>query len=618
MAIQKRTMRRSSLVSTWGVGSIVPFPHDESLMIAGLDAWEYGNPADFQIDDERLKKRLGVRELRWPPDYRVGGTEKVNLRLRIPAVRFPTWHYCPFCGSMKRARFYDEQPKCDQYPWQRGRVCKGKHRKLMIPERFIVACENGHIDDFPVAEWLHSDGVHRYDPENCHIRRSTGGSSASLSGVTYECTCGAKKTMGSAMRPGALERIGFHCRSCKPWLGIESDSSDPCNCEKLGDEKHKGGLKVLLRGATNVWFSIVRSSIWIPAETGYDDDRINTIVQNKMDKLPNTDPQLLKPIIDFIALNEHVDADILFNAFINAKKAQEKEPEVTEDMPEDEYRKGEYKVLLKTTGGDSADFRSINNPISMYNPIIAKYFNSISLIPRLRETRAFAGFTRLSSKNVKLSESKKQLRLTDNEDWLPAIRVFGEGIFFEFNESTVKEWVKRTDVVKRIGQLNASYQKSFMGDKTTGDLNPEFIMIHTFAHLLINQLSFDCGYGSSSLRERIYCERTGDNHTMHGVLIYTSSGDSEGSLGGLVRQGKPGFIEETIINAVKNAGWCSSDPVCIQSAGQGPDSLNLAACHNCALLPETCCETGNRLLDRGVIVGTLDNHGLGFFSDLND
>ena len=105
---------------------------------------------------------------------------------------------------------------------------------------------------------------------------------------------------------------------------------------------------------------------------------------------------------------------------------------------------------------------------------------------------------------------------------------------------------------------------------------------------------------------------------MHGVLIYTSSGDSEGSLGGLVRQGKPGFIEETIINAVKNAGWCSSDPVCIQSAGQGPDSLNLAACHNCALLPETCCETGNRLLDRGVIVGTLDNRALGFFSDLDD
>ena len=103
---------------------------------------------------------------------------------------------------------------------------------------------------------------------------------------------------------------------------------------------------------------------------------------------------------------------------------------------------------------------------------------------------------------------------------------------------------------------------------------------------------------------------------MYGVLIYTASGDSEGSLGGLVRQGEKNRIEDTIISAVRNAAWCSSDPVCIQSLGQGPESCNLAACHNCAILPETCCENGNRLLDRGVIVGTLDNPGIGFFREL--
>ena len=105
---------------------------------------------------------------------------------------------------------------------------------------------------------------------------------------------------------------------------------------------------------------------------------------------------------------------------------------------------------------------------------------------------------------------------------------------------------------------------------------------------------------------------------MFGVLIYTASGDSEGSLGGLVRQGAPGRIEDTIKDAIKNALWCTSDPVCIQSPGQGPESLNLAACHNCALLPETCCEHGNRLLDRGVVVGVLDDSTTGFFSELRD
>ena len=105
---------------------------------------------------------------------------------------------------------------------------------------------------------------------------------------------------------------------------------------------------------------------------------------------------------------------------------------------------------------------------------------------------------------------------------------------------------------------------------------------------------------------------------MCGVLIYTASGDSEGSLGGLVRQGEPGKLEDTIMAAIHNAEWCSSDPICIKSTGQGPESCNLAACHNCALLPETCCECGNRLLDRGLVIGTLDETEIGYFSSLRN
>ena len=182
----------------------------------------------------------------------------------------------------------------------------------------------------------------------------------------------------------------------------------------------------------------------------------------------------------------------------------------------------------------------------------------------------------------------------------------------------LKDWAQKINVKERISSLNAAFHNAKFGQNVEGDLRPEFVLIHTFAHLLINQLSFDCGYGSSSIRERIYCEKSGNNFNMHGLLIYTASGDSEGSLGGLVRQGEHGRVEDTIVNAIKNALWCTSDPICIQSAGQGPESLNLAACHNCALLPETCCEHGNRLLDRGVVVGTLADNSIGFFSELRD
>jgi hypothetical protein len=101
---------------------------------------------------------------------------------------------------------------------------------------------------------------------------------------------------------------------------------------------------------------------------------------------------------------------------------------------------------------------------------------------------------------------------------------------------------------------------------------------------------------------------------MEGILIYTAAGDSEGTMGGLVKMGLPGLIEPVIARALQKAKWCSADPVCIESKGQGPDSCNLAACHSCALLPETSCEEQNRLLDRAVVIGTLDEPNSGYFN----
>lgn len=131
----------------------------------------------------------------------------------------------------------------------------------------------------------------------------------------------------------------------------------------------------------------------------------------------------------------------------------------------------------------------------------------------------------------------------------------------------------------------------------------------------MNRLTFECGYSSAALRERIYVSNS--NHApMCGVLIYTADGDSEGTMGGLVRMGKPGNLEPVLIKAIENAKWCSSDPICMElgsGSGQGPDSCNLAACHNCALVPETACEEFNRFLDRGVIVGDFEGTINGYF-----
>jgi len=610
MTYPKKPVRQSQLISPWGVGSIVPFPGDESLMIAGLDRWEFGdNINEFIIKDIRLEKRLGVDELRCPPDFHDPSSGRINSCLRIPAVRFPRWHYCPNCGSMSEAGYFSQQERCDQYKWSHGRDCtKFKYPMKMIPERFIVICPNGHIDDFPIVEWVHSDKKYPYNPKTCRIRRSTGGKSAALTGVFYECTCGAKRSLQGATTEGALAKIGYKCRGAKPWLGIEKNNEHPCG---------NTNVKVVQRGGTNVWFADIKSSIYIPIEADEAAKRLQSIAEKIYPiimKQTTNDTTFDEKIITMFAEEKGVNPDALYKAIVAIHDNTKLYKEVTENISEEEFRLAEYHVLNKSSGSDESDFHSKYQDISNFDSKISRYFCGISLVPKLKETRALVGFSRLVPDSLQsISDKKKELRI-NNENWLPAVQVFGEGIFINFNETFLENWCSKISVLERMKKINKSYNKM----KNTSDvsLNAKYMLIHTFAHLLINQLSFNCGYGSSSIRERIYCGITDDNCNMHGVLLYTASGDSEGSMGGLVRQGRPGIIESTIIMAIENAFWCSADPVCIQSSGQGPDNCNLAACHNCALLPETCCENGNRLLDRALLIGTIDERGMGYFSDL--
>ena len=118
---------------------------------------------------------------------------------------------------------------------------------------------------------------------------------------------------------------------------------------------------------------------------------------------------------------------------------------------------------------------------------------------------------------------------------------------------------------------------------------------------MIHQLDAEAGYPAASLKERIYCA-TG-RKPMAGVLIYVAVPDEEGSLGGLMELAKPERFLRLLTGAFEAATWCSLDPVCAEQEGHGPDLLNRAACHACALVPETSCAYGNVLLDRVFVKG---------------
>jgi hypothetical protein len=207
--------------------------------------------------------------------------------------------------------------------------------------------------------------------------------------------------------------------------------------------------------------------------------------------------------------------------------------------------------------------------------------------------------------------------------WLPANVVFGEGLYIELSNEAILAWQKKNaDWIRNrfdagfVARLSAIKQVHPPLAAASVDWASRLILVHTLSHIILNQLVFECGYSTASLRERIFVSSDA-NAPMSGLLIYTAAGDSEGTLGGLVRLGRPEFLGAVIERALKKAYWCSADPVCSENlGGQGSRMVNMAACHSCALLPETSCECFNQGLDRATIVGTPRNRQIGFAASL--
>jgi len=286
---------------------------------------------------------------------------------------------------------------------------------------------------------------------------------------------------------------------------------------------------------------------------------------------------------------------------------------------EEELRRAEYRALREQRADDELVIRVPQR--SEYAADVRVWFSRITLVEKLRETRAFTGFSRVFTEDGRtLAQRKDALWLTPprrRASWLPAYVVFGEGLFLEFDEARLAAWEARRDVQARAAILAERF-RTIRDERHLRErrVTPRLVLLHTFAHLLITRLTFECGYSSASLRERLFVSSNSET-PMAGVLIYTAAGDAEGTMGGLVRMGKPSNLEPVIRRAIAGAQWCSADPVCAETTAQGPMSLNMAACHGCALVPETACEEFNRFLDRTLLVpltaARTEERGLAYF-----
>lgn len=630
-------IRRAQLIAPFGVGAMVTGPDGSSMVTAALDAWFVPDPAhpdrldldEYRVDEWRLQEALQVNELRLPPDYRTFGPkggEVKNLWLKVPLLRFPLWHFCRRCRTLQAlSAHHGNRQRCAECDAHfRG---EGSTRKapFLAQVPFIAMCDHGHLQDFPWREWVHRD-----PNPTCDGRltlTATGGTS--LGAQKVQCTCGVEPrtlagitetdgpdtVLSKSLAPG--HRYG--CRGLRPWMD-----------DRIGEGCDRP-LRGSLRAATNVYFGHVESTIFLPGRTlGVPEELIDVLTNPPLRDFISWARQLQgTPSAAVLKQSAHghlLDRfpDIVVDAALAALDGNREDAKAArgpgDEVDPQALRRPEYEVLAAPS--DTKDLIIRPQEPALYSEPINGSFSLVNLVDRLRETRALYGFSRILPGGVGTLSGRRRMLWWQEPDyqrsWLPAYVVRGEGLFFQFDEKKVSEWEQRPEVAERVHHLAALPERVSlhrgMADPATV---PRFVLLHTFAHLMINELVFECGYSSASLRERLYCSR-GDK-PMAGVLLYTAAGDSEGTMGGLVRMGRPGFLEPVVTAALDKAGWCSSDPVCMElgEGGQGPGGANLAACHSCALLPETACEAFNRFLDRGLVVGTAGRASVGFFDHVS-
>lgn len=620
------SVRAAQAVLQYGVGAMVDFP-SQTLMTAAPEYWQ---DQVVHIHDERLEKSLGVRYFGMPKGGKNGDG--------IAYTRFPEWYFCPKCRKFQPlsrwiAEFNSkakDNEKVNNQNMSRVLRCPTDRVELVVA-RIVTVCQYGHINDFPWVKWTHakSFGGAREVCGNPQLKFTTSPvASEGLEGLSVKCECGASATLLGAFNDGEFERLdekypgkyNFTCEGGQPWKG---------ECEK------NCGLypKVLQRGSSSVYFPVTASSLVIPPFSDiinnriedsslYDEFRnaVKTIRGLKGISAQLQEENILSVVNDYserIAANIGCDTKQV-REILERKMLSRNEKNY--DTGSIEYRATEYDALSGRSSVENtdaySDFKRTETDISKYN---IPYIKGVSLIEKIREVQVLLGFSRMepfSASMIRTGSNRFVSVKAEETDWYPGYNVYGEGIFIEFDGDSIDAWrSENDDLEKRVRTLQENYNNSFLGSQNPRTVSGKFLLLHTISHLLIKQLSFECGYNISSLKERIYCGEAADGKEMAGILIYTASGDSEGTLGGLVRQGRYDTFPSIYRRAIESAVICSNDPVCSLSKGQGRDSLNLAACYSCGLLPETCCEEFNVFLDRGVVIGTYENKRLGFFHE---
>ncbi len=595
---------------TYGVGAQIDLP-SMSVVVAGLDAWD--KPREHVVIKrllEAVQQRLGsqvayLAALPWIPEVKGHGPDPSRL-VGVPVLPFPRWMRCTACNLLSTCDGGHFVLKEDRYRPQRTRYVHAtclKNPRLknptVVPARFVLACQRGHLDDFPWHEF-----VHGFAP--CAKRDSDGGlemydvgSGMRSTDVVVKCTrCDESASMSSIYSRTEHKRMLPRCRG----RHVHLRSYDPAGCPLTPSP--------MLLGASNMWFPETRTALALPSTQRDLVDRAVDDLWGYLAAIPQ------RVVFDYVVADKpelsalrELPGDAVWAA-IERRRASGADDEQL-GGPAD-LKRPEWERFIDPTGTPPSDeFDVRDRPVpDDYTRFIA----SVTAATRLRSVVALVGFARIEAPDSGVAEdvgsSHDQPPLAQSGPyWVPAAEMRGEGLFIRLPETRVAAWSERAARTERVARILAGPQAAASG-KT-----PRFLLLHSLAHLIINGVALDCGYSAASIRERIYSsDGSAGEEPMAGILLYTAAPDAEGTLGGLVSLAEPDRLGRILRQALERASICASDPMCADHVPSEHDpSRHGAACHACLFLPETSCECGNRYLDRSALEPTLTERGIAYF-----
>jgi len=599
-------IRPSQLLWNYGPGALIDLPN-LSVITMGLDFWSKDRCTPIQearlLNEVRRFVGPQVSQLLMPP---VQGEDNVDIHspeafIGVPVKPFPRWLRCVKCGLLAE---YDsglfeirENPYRPEQTHFIHKSCQHGTNVEAVPARFLVACEHGHLDDFPWRFFVHGG------PSDCSgsLHFFEKGASLQTENLWVKCDgCGSARSLVHAFGKEGQDNLP-KCRGRHPHL----NQYEECDSQ----------LRTILLGASNGWFPATLSVLAIPTES----NGVSQLVLDGWDFFGDCESEaelsvILKTLVKAHSLPgiERWNTPVIWKAICDKRN----EHKGTSTIKEEDIKIPEWDVLTAPNPPkDWPHFLSAKTaPPSQFNDKI----HDVLLLERLRKVNALIGFTRIEpSDEFSMSEDQivRAPLSKQKPTWLPASEVHGEGIFIKFNEAAIQAWEKRSGVQARNAMMVAAH-KSW---RISHNLNPDIgypgirhILLHTISHMIIRELALECGYNAASIQERIYSQNDSE-HKMAGILLYTAASDSDGTLGGLVELGKAESLGRIIETALDRARICSSDPLCSQHDPQKDRSLHAAACHTCCFVGETSCEFGNKFLDRALVVNTFDCDDAAFF-----